>query len=109
MSDWDNYSENLAFDPANSMPRSDIEELKAKVAHLEKMRDITAEYVYKLEEKLRIVDEVLDDVETWFLGMVGTLNNECAEQNKSIPVGKFERTFKAYAYSLADLREKIEE
>lgn len=60
MSDWDNYSENLAFDPANSMPRCDIEELKSKVAHLEKMRDITAEYVYKLEEKLRIAEEALE-------------------------------------------------
>lgn len=31
MSDWENYSENLAFDPAKSMPRCDIEELKAKL------------------------------------------------------------------------------
>lgn len=48
MSDWDNYSENLAFDPANSMPRCDIEELKAKVS--------------KLEEKLRIAEEAFKKI-----------------------------------------------
>lgn len=46
MSDWDNYSENLAFDPANSMPRCDIEELKEKVK--------------KLENKLRIATKALE-------------------------------------------------
>lgn len=46
MSDWDNYSENLAFDPANSMPRCDIEELKEKVK--------------KLEDKLKIAKEALE-------------------------------------------------
>lgn len=71
MSDWENYSENLAFDPANSMPRCDIEELKAKVAHLEKMRDITAEYVYKLEEKLKIAEEAL----SYALGFYGYCEN----------------------------------
>ena len=51
MSDWENYSENLAFDPANSMPRCDIEKLKAKVS--------------KLEEKLKIAEEAFDKIQLY--------------------------------------------
>lgn len=95
MSDWENYSENLAFDPAKSMPRCDIEELKAKVK--------------KLEDKLKIAYDVISDVEFWLNGMVGAMNNECAEHNKKQPVGNFEYAFKSYADSLRDLNKKIKE
>lgn len=42
------YENDLAFDPANSMPRCDIEELKEKVKNL--------------EEKLRIATEALNKI-----------------------------------------------
>lgn len=60
MSDYEDY-DNLAFPP--QMPRCDIEELKAKLEQSEKMRDLQAEYACKLEEKLKIAEEALLDIE----------------------------------------------
>lgn len=46
MSDYEDY-DNLAFPPQE-------ERIEQKLEHSEKMRDYTAEYVAKLEEKLKI-------------------------------------------------------
>ena len=45
------YEDNLFFEP---------KEIEQKLAHSEKMRDYTAEYVAKLEEKLRIAEQALE-------------------------------------------------
>ena len=72
MSDWEDYNENLAFDPANSMPRCDIDELKAKIEQSEKMRDLQAEYACKLEEKLRIAEEAFKKIVLYRYGVNDT-------------------------------------
>lgn len=64
MSDWDNYSENLAFDPANSMPRCDIDELKAKVSKLEEKLKIAEEAFKKIQLYRYDVNDT--DQEDWF-------------------------------------------
>ena len=46
------YENNLVFPPQE-------EGIEQKLAHSEKMRDYTAEYVAKLEEKLKIAEEAL--------------------------------------------------
>jgi hypothetical protein len=51
MSDYEDY-DNLAFPPQE-------ERIEQKLEHSEKMRDYTAEYVAKLEEKLKIAEEAL--------------------------------------------------
>lgn len=52
------YENDLVFAP--SMPRCDIDELKAKLEQSEKMRDLQAEYACKLEKKLKIAEEALE-------------------------------------------------
>lgn len=127
MSDYDDYENNLFFEPIGDMSKLNdcndgkrsvdvlvsavdkCKDLEEKLARSEKMRDLQAEYACKLERKLKIIDDVISDVEMWFSGMVETLNNECAEHNKSVPVGNFEQVFRAYANSLSDLRKRIKE
>lgn len=52
------YENDLVFAP--SMPRCDIDELKAKLEQSEKMRDLQAEYACKLEKKLEIAVKALE-------------------------------------------------
>ena len=54
MSDYEDY-DNLAFPPQD-------ESLEQKLAHSEKMRDYTAEYVAKLEEKLIVATNAIEQV-----------------------------------------------
>ena len=105
-------------------------ELKSKLEHAEKMRDLSAEYIDRLDKELEntlsrairaenkisrvnlnkdAVIGVLHDVEEWLSGMVSVMNNECADHNKSLPIGNFEQVFKAHAASLSDLIKRIEE
>lgn len=80
MSDYDDYENNLFFDPIGDMSKlndcndgkrgSDVllsavdkcKELEQKLANSEKMRDLQAEYACKLEEKLRIATNTIEQV-----------------------------------------------
>lgn len=80
MSDYDDY-DNLYFEPIGDMSKlndcndgkrgSDVlvsavdkcKDLEEKLAHSEKMRDLQAEYVCKLEEKLRTVEKDIKWIE----------------------------------------------
>ena len=55
------------------------------------------------------IDEVLKNIEAWFTGLVGTLNNECAEHNKNVPVGGFESAFKQHAERINTALDKIKD
>lgn len=134
MSDYDDYENNLFFEPIGDMSKlndcnegkrgSDVlllalekcqkianeyVDMKRNLAHSEKMRDLNAEYVVKLEEKLRIAEKVASDVELWLNGMVGAMNNESSEHNKRLPIGNFESAFKSNADALGALINKIKE
>lgn len=63
----------------------------------------------KLEKQLGIAFELLKNIEAWFTGLVGTLNNECAEHNKSVPVGNFEYAFRQHAESINKALKQIKE
>lgn len=119
--------DNLYFEPIGDMSKlndcndgkrgSDVllsavdkcKDLEEKLAHSEKMRDLNAEYVVKLEEKLRIAEKVASDVELWLNGMVGAMNNESSAHNKRLPIGNFESAFKSNADALGALINKIKE
>ena len=62
-----------------------------------------------LQDKLDTAVKELEKVELWFSGMVGTLNNEYAEHNKSVPVGNFENALKQYAESINTALNQIKE
>lgn len=155
MSDYDDYENNLFFEPTGDMSKlndcndgkrgSDVlvttlekcqkivhenVELKSKLAHSEKMRGLSAEYIDRLDKELEntlsrairaenklsrvslnkdAVIGVLNDVEEWLSGMVGVMNNESAEHNRKLPIGNFEHVFKAHAAPLSDLIKRIKE
>lgn len=104
--------------------------IEQKLAHSEKMRDLQAEYIQRLEEKLEstlsraiqaenklskeklkkdAIVRVLLDVECWLNGMVGVMNNEFSKHNKSMPIGNFEHAFKQNADALCGLIKSIKE
>lgn len=58
MSDWLDYNENLAFDPNNSMPGCDIEELKTTLQQLKVI--LTSENIepsIRVEKALAVLRE----------------------------------------------------
>lgn len=77
MSDYDDYENNLFFEPIGDMSKLNdcndgkrsvdvlvsavdkCKDLEEKLANAEKMRDLQAEYVAKLEEKLRSIECIL--------------------------------------------------
>lgn len=96
----------------------------------EKMRDLQAQYACKLEEKLestlsRAIQaenklsrekmnkeaclSLLLKIDDWFVGMLETMNNECSEHNKSLPIGNFEQAFKYEHSTIEQLVKNIKE
>ena len=92
MSDYDDYANNLFFSSVGDMSKlndcndgkrgSDVlvsavdkcKDLEEKLAHSEKMRDLQAEYVCKLEEKLKkainAIEQVLKEPNLMDAGML---------------------------------------
>lgn len=101
-----------------------------KLEHSEKMRDLSAEYIQRLEKQLertlsraiqaenKLSREKLNkeaclslllDIDNWFMGVLGALNNESSEHNKSLPIGNFEQAFKYEHTTIEQLVKKIKE
>lgn len=80
MSDYDDYENNLFFEPIGDMSKlndcndgkrgSDVllstvdkcKDLEEKLANSEKMRDLQAEYACKLEKKLKLATNTIEQV-----------------------------------------------
>lgn len=151
------YVENLAFEPKKRLEDKSISEIlsdlekrmiiadvlikdmkkireeestKKKLEHSEKMRDNSAEYIQRLEEKLestlsRAIQaenklsrekmnkeaclSLLLKIDDWFVGMLETMNNECSEHNKSLPIGNFEQALKYEHSTIEQLVKNIKE
>ena len=91
------YEDDLAFPPQE-------ESIEQKLAHSEKMRDYTAEYVAKLEEKLKIAKEALEFYANKENNLGGlTYWNDWNEQYASVD-GDIENGYKA-RQALAKIKE----
>ena len=55
------------------------------------------EEIERLKKENKKLRDLLTELNVWFVGMVGTMNNECSEHNKNIPVGNFEYAMRTYA------------
>lgn len=52
------------------------------------------------EQQLKQCQQQLNDVNDWFIGMIGVMNNEEAQHNKSVPVGNFEHAIKTHIQNI---------
>lgn len=97
--DKPDYKDDIAFVPQGDQSDARVVFHTDRTTSTIKLIDILEQI--KTENKQ--LKELLQELNVWFFGMIGSMNNEYSEHNRNIPVGNFEYAMRIYADKITEV------